>query len=282
MARIRLLACLVSCSAVTTFGCQTTEKTPNQKMAEQLADAQRPPSTWERMTGQRSAASSPISNSNDQAMAPLSKPGTPLKPETECEFAETAFAAAIDPSVTGSERDRRLDAARQQYHRVLTRDPKNGKAMFGLARVYAETGDREKAAQYLKMYFDVNPRDHKAAYDMAMVYGKKKDYEAAASGCEFALSLDPENREYRKTMGFFLVLCGKAEQVVPILMSNRTMTEAQARHNIAGILDQMQQTDASKQQLRLAIQADPLYEPAKVMLVEMEQGGVVQTDYRTP
>lgn len=282
MARYRLLACLISSGLLSTVGCQSTDKTPNQKMAEQIAEAQRPPSTWEKMTGQRTAAASPIPVSNDVAVKPLSKPGTPLKPETECEFAETAFAAAIDPAVTGTDRDKRLDAARQQFHHVLTRDPKNAKAMYGLARVYAETGDREKAGQYLKMYFDLNPKDHKSAFEMAMVYGKKKDYEAAASGCEFALSIDPENREYRKTMGFFLVLCGKTDQAIAVLTHNRTMTEAQARHNIAGILDQMQQSDASKQQLRLALQADPLYEPAKAMLVEMDQGGVVQTDYRSP
>jgi Tfp pilus assembly protein PilF len=237
---------------------------------------------WERMTGQRSNPQ-PV-NPNDVATAPKSKPGTPLKPETECEFAETSLAAAVDPNVVGPERDRRLDSARQQFHHVLKRDPKNGRAMLGLSRVYAETGDREKAAQYLKQYFDGNPKDHKAAFDMAMVYGKKKEYDAAAAGCELALSIDPENREYRKTLGFFLALAGRADEAVATLTHNRTMTEAQARHNIAGILDQMQQTDASKAQLRLALQSDPSYEPAKVMLTEMETGtgGVVQTDYRAP
>ena len=275
----RLLTCLLSSGTFAFVGCQTMEKTPNQRMADQLAAAQNPPSTWERMTGQRSAT--PPSNPNDFASKPLSKPGTPLKPETECEFAETAFAAALDPSVTGTDRDRRLDAARQQFHRVLNRDPKNGRAMIGLAKVYTETGERDKAGEYLKKYFESNPKDHKTAYEMAMTYGKKKDYEAAAAGCEFALSLDPENREYRKTMGFFLALCGQTDRAVAVLTSNRTMTEAQARHNIAGILDQMQQADASKQQLRLAVQADPLYEPAKQMLVEMESG-VVQAEYRAP
>ena len=282
MASRGFLTGLLSSGALAFVGCQTAEKTPNQKMAEQLAAAQQPPSMWERMTGQRSTPVSPIPNSSDVVSKPISKPGTPLKPETECEFAETAFAAAIDPNVVGSERDRRLDAARQQYQKVLTRDPKNGRAILGLAKVYAETGDREKAAEHLKLYFDLNPKDHKTAYEMAMTYGKKKDYEAAVAGCELAISLDPENREYRKSMGFFLALCGRVDQAVAVLMFNRTMSEAQARHNIAGILDEMQQTDASKQQLRLAVQADPLYEPAKQMLVEMENGGVVQTDYRTP
>lgn len=280
MAVRRLFVALVSGSLVAAAGCSTPEKTPNQKFAEQLANAQNPPNMWQRMTGQRSNAS-PISNAGNVAEAPRSKPGQQLKPETECEFAETAFAAAIDPAVVGSERDRRLDAARQQFHKVLTRDPKNGRAMMGLARVYAETGDRDKAGQYLKMYFEVNPRDHKAAYDMAITYGKKKEYDAAAAGCEFAISLDPENREYRKAYGFFLAFSGKTEEAVAALMHNRTMTEAVARHNVAGILDQIQQVDACKQQLRLAVQADARFEPAKQMLNELE-GAVVQTEYRAP
>lgn len=278
-----LTLALFAAGLASTAGCRTAEKTPNQKFAEQLADAQKPPSMWERMTGQRSNAIPPV-NANDVATKPATKPGTPLKPETECEFAETAFAAATDPSVVGPERDRRLDTARHQFQHVLQRDPKNGRAILGLSRVYAETGDREKAAQYLKNYFEVNPKDHKAAFDMAIVYGRKKEYDAAAAGCEFALTLDPENREYRKSLGFFLALAGQPDRAVATLTHNRTMTEAQARHNIAGILDQMQQAEASKAQLRLALQSDPTFEPAKAMLVELESGasGVVQTDFRAP
>ena len=88
--------------------------------------------------------------------------------------------------------------------------------MIGLAKIYAETGDRQKASEYLKSYFELNPKDHKTAFDVAMIYGKKKDYEAASAGCEFALSLDPENREYRKTLGFFLALTGKIDQAVTV------------------------------------------------------------------
>ena len=50
----RLLTCLLSSGTFAFVGCQTVEKTPNQRMADQLAAAQNPPSTWERMTGQRS------------------------------------------------------------------------------------------------------------------------------------------------------------------------------------------------------------------------------------
>ncbi|MFO0937317.1 MAG: tetratricopeptide repeat protein [Gemmataceae bacterium] len=275
------IPCLVSSGCLAFVGCQTTEKTPNQKMAEQLAAAQQPPSMWQRMTGQAPAVTTPIANPKDEFAKPLSKPGTPLKLETECEFAETTFASAIDPSMVGPDRDRRLDSARQQFQHVLNRDPKYSRAMIGLAKVYAETGDRQKAGEYLKMYFEVNPKDHKTAFDVAMIYGKKKDFEAASAGCEFALSLDTENREYRKALGFFLALTGKVDQAVVVLTANRTMTEAQARHNIAGILAEMQQFDACKQQLRVALQVDPLYEPAKAMLSEIEHAnGVVQTDYQ--
>ena len=119
-----LLPCLVSSGLLAFVGCQTPEKTPNQKMADQLTAAQQPPSVWQRMTGQTAAASSPIVNQKDEFATPLSKPGTPLKLETECEFAETTYASALDPSIVGPDRDRRLDAARQQFQHVLNRDPK--------------------------------------------------------------------------------------------------------------------------------------------------------------
>jgi tetratricopeptide (TPR) repeat protein len=278
MARFWLVsACGVGLAAFA--GCNSITKTPNQKMADQLAAAQQPPGLWERMTGQRSTANSPIPPTEVTAK-PLSKPGTPVKIETEVEFAETALAAATDPATTGTERDRRLDQSRLQFTRILDRDPQNARAIMGLARVYTETGDKERAAGYLKQYFDVNPKDHKAAFDFAMIYGKKKDFPAAAAGCEFALSLDPENREYRKSFGFFLALCGEADRAVQVLTHNRTMTEAEARYSVAGILETIDRKDQAKQHLRIAVAADPLFEPAKALLADMDGQTVMPAQYQ--
>jgi Tfp pilus assembly protein PilF len=265
-------------------GCQSTEKTSKDLLAEKMAAGQKTPGLWQRMTGQGTAPAIPQSTSAaaDFARQPASKPGTPVKVETEVEFAETSLAGAVDPNTLGSERDRRLDQARQQFNHILQRDPKNARGTLGLARVYSETGDKAKAAEYLEKYFAINPRDHKAAFDFAMVYGRKKDFAAAASGCEFALSLDPENREYRKHYGFFLALCGQADQAVAVLTHNRMMTEADARHNVAGILSETNQVEQAKQQLRLAIAADPQHDSSKMMLQDLDGSGIVPAQYVQP
>jgi Tfp pilus assembly protein PilF len=256
------------------IGCQSTEKTTQQKFSDRFAETHPKPSMWDRMTGRDNPTTTTTAIRNPQsdfsAMKP-SKPGTPIKVETEVELADTMFASAIDPTATGTDRDRRLDQARLQFTHVLERDPRNGKALLGLARIYGELGDKDRASKYLAQYFEVNPRDHKTAYDLAMQYGKKHDFSAASAGCEYALSMDPENREYRKAFGFFTALSGNVDQSLGILTQNRTMSEAEARFNIAGLLEQTNQVDAARQQLRLSLQADPLFEPAKALLNDIDQ-----------
>ncbi len=75
----------------------------------------------------------------------------------------------------------------------------------------------------------------------------------------------------KKSKGFCLARAGKWDEAFATLC--QIMPEAQARHNLAGLLDHMGHPDASKQQLQLAVQADPGYAPARDFLTEMTNPG---------
>lgn len=73
----------------------------------------------------------------------------------------------------------------------------------------------------------------------------------------------------KKTLGFCLARTGKWDEAFAMLC--QIMPEAQARHNLAGLLDHLGYADASKQQLQAAVKADPNYAPARDFLAELDQ-----------
>jgi Tfp pilus assembly protein PilF len=199
---------------------------------------------------------------------PVKKKGTGFSPETKVAFADTWVESALgDPPPLN--RDQLLDMARQAYQTAMDKDPKNKGAILGLARLHARLGDREKAMEYYKKYLSHYPKDHEVAHEIAITHGRWKDWTGATTWCDQALKNDPQNRTYRKTKGFCLARAGKWEDGFAVLCE--IMPEAQARYNMARVLEHQNYTDHSRLQLQLALKEDPGYEPAREFLAELEQ-----------
>jgi type II secretory pathway component GspD/PulD (secretin) len=202
------------------------------------------------------------------AQRELSTPDKPVTPESLVAIANVQLDAALDEKTAPGSKEGLLDNARKGYQKALQRDPKSKVALRGMAEFYARTGDREKAVEMYKKCLTLYP-EAEIAHDVAVAHARWKDWAGAVSWCEYALKIDPENRTAKKTLGFSQAFAGKWDAAFATLC--QIMPEAQARHNLAGLLDQMGQTDQSKDQLRLALKADPTYEPArKLLLHEIE------------
>lgn len=197
------------------------------------------------------------------------KPGQGLLPETEASLAETSLAAAFGEPPPNN-RDELIDMARVRYQRALKTDPKNKAALLGMARLYAKLGDRDHALEVYKKYLNLYPKDAEVMHEIAIVHGQWRDWNGAAAWCEAALKPDPENRTIRKTMGFCQARAGKWDEAFATLC--KVMPEPQARYNMARVLEHLNYPDASRQQLQLALQADPAFAPAREFLAELEQG----------
>ena len=91
----------------------------------------------------------------------------------------------------------------------------------------------------------------------------------AIAWCKFALKIDPENLAFRKTLAFSMARCGKWEEAFDVMC--QVMPEAQARYNMARVLEHMKQSDACRQQLMLALKADPNYADARDFLAELNE-----------
>jgi tetratricopeptide (TPR) repeat protein len=206
-----------------------------------------------------------------EASMPPRKPGQPLKPESEAAIAEARASAALDEKNPPNNREQLLDAARQGYQRALTTDPKCKPALLGVARLYARIGEQERADEVYRKYLGYYPKDHAIVHEVAITHARWKDWAGAVAWCDAALKIDPENREYRKSMGFCKAHAGDWDGAFTTLRG--LMPEATARYHLARALDQMGQPEASKQQLQYAVQADPNFEAARDMLAELQGGG---------
>lgn len=177
---------------------------------------------------------------------------------------ELAFADPPPPN-----RDEMLDTARIRYQRAIQADEKHKGALLGLARMHAKLDEQEAAIEAYRNYLKHYPKDADAHHEVAQRMGQWKNWESAITWCDSALKLDPENRTYRKTMGFSMAMAGRWEEAFSTL--SEIMPEAQARHNLAGLLDHLGHRDACRQQLEMALRADPGYEASREFLAELDR-----------
>lgn len=205
-----------------------------------------------------------------QATMPVEMAETPKKGPASAEslvaIAHVQLDAAMDEKTTPGSKEGLLDSARKGYQKALKQDPKSKAALQGMAQFYARVGEREKAVEHYKKCLTLHP-DAGVAHEVAVAHGRWKDWPGAVAWCEYALKLDPENREVKKSMGFFQARAGRWDDAFATL--TQIMPEAQVRHNLAGMLDHMGQGEASKVQLQMALKADPNYAPSVGFLTEL-------------
>ena len=191
----------------------------------------------------------------------------PLSPEFEVSMAEVKLQRAFDEQLPVANRDQLLDSVRAHYDRALKLKPKSKEILMSMGRMYVKIGDKERAADAYAKCVKHHPKEADVHHEVALMHAKWQDWNAAIASCNTAVNLDPANRIYRKTQGFCLARAGRWDEGFAALC--QVMPEAQARHNMAGLLDQMGQTEACRQQLMLALQADPNYGRSREFLMEL-------------
>jgi tetratricopeptide (TPR) repeat protein len=194
------------------------------------------------------------------------KPGEPLKPESECQLAAAEVSAAFMDGKSAVDRDRLLDSARQRYQRALKTDPNHKGAVVGLAELYARSGNRDRAIATFQEAMKQFPKDHDLAHKMAAVQIKFKDWAGAVQSCQYALSVDPENRTYTRTLGYCQAQLGQYQMAGETLM--KMMPEAKARYFLGRILIDQNREAEGRQMIQTALSQDPTLEAAKDFLAE--------------
>lgn len=192
----------------------------------------------------------------------------PIRVETMVVYANLRVQAAADENCTTQKREELCNSARLLYQQSLKREPKNYEAMLGMARMYAVVRDKDKCVEWYEHATKAYPTKGEVWYEMGKTLGSYfKDKEGAANSLHAATKLAPENRTYRTELGFTLAWAGRYDEGFAWLV--RTMPEAKARYNIAGIMEHNGQVDQAKMWLAMALQADPNHEPSKQMIAAL-------------
>lgn len=129
--------------------------------------------------------------------------------------------------------------AAQAFAEVLRNDPKNVKAMAGMARVYLSSGDAERAREVLEM---VPPEAKDADLDSvraALTLAEAGSVETA--GLEKRLAADPDDHEARLELATALAGAGRMEEAVDHLLSiierDREWNDQAARKQLLTIFE---------------------------------------------
>jgi tetratricopeptide (TPR) repeat protein len=193
----------------------------------------------------------------------------PLKPETILAFGHAALDAA-DPKYVRSqpERERLLNESLKHYTQVLEKQPKNIEALAGMAKASFYLGDTNKADETYRMVLQMEPRNAQVWFEYSWVQSKLlKDPHGAVESLNEATRLDPTNTVCRRWLGRTLALANRTEEGVQVLMQN--MSEAEARYEVAEMLNLTGNSAGCRKQLQLALQADPSFTLAREVLTEM-------------
>jgi tetratricopeptide (TPR) repeat protein len=192
------------------------------------------------------------------------------KPETRLALADVWLTAGEDVSRSGRERNQFLNEARKAYQQVLEKQPKNLIALNGLARCYAAMNDRDHALDVYRRAADLYPNEPRLWYDLGVVQGRFRDWESAADCFAEAVRLDPDNRAYRTSCGLTLARLGRVDDGFAYLRKGRG--EAEAHFLMAKMMWQIEQPGACREQIAMALRAEPNYEPAHELLAQLSGG----------
>ncbi|MCS6864165.1 MAG: tetratricopeptide repeat protein [Gemmataceae bacterium] len=255
-----------------TVGCR-------HQRADPLAEMPPTPAVWPQQSDHHTGLRSLWGGNSAPAAIPVevapADSNKPVAADTLVAIADVRLEAAFDPKTAAGSRDTLLDLARKGYQKALEQEPKSKAALRGMARYYVRVDERDKAIEMYKRCLTHHPRDADLGHEIAMVHARWKDYPGAIAWCHYTLkNIDPENRTVKKTLGFCYAMAGQWDEALATLCA--IMPEAQARHNLAGLLDHLGYPEASKAQLQLALQANPHFEPARQFLAELEKGSAAQ------
>lgn len=230
---------------------------------------------WATLVGCTGLQTRPASDAAALAPQPVPQPavaagdGKPskLKPSTLVTMGALKEQAADDPNRPAADAEQLRYQARMEYLKALETDAKFLPAYLALARSYAATDEREKALATFRRAAAASPKDAAVPFERGTAQARWKDWPGAVESLQMAAKLDPENKQYAKTLGLTLARAGRTDEAYAALA--QCMNEAEARTNVARMLKHVQQPDASRLQTELALKANPDYGPARDLLKEL-------------
>jgi tetratricopeptide (TPR) repeat protein len=191
------------------------------------------------------------------------------KPESLVAFADFRMHAANEANRPQAVQEYLRDQARHAYQSAIELDPKCLAAYTGLATLYQDMGEFDRAVQTYDKGLKLQPKNAELWFKYGMCQARHKDYLAACDTLKTATQLEPENKRYLNSLGFCLGMAGRYEECYAYFA--RETGEAKAHYNVARMLHHVNRDDEARKHLALALQANPQYREARTLLAELEK-----------
>src|SRR5439155_3593899 len=158
---------------------------------------------------------------------------------------------ADDTNRPASDREQFRARARQSYQRAIDTDAKYAPAYLALAASYAATNENEQALANFAKATQMAPNDAGAWAAQGNFYARLKEWDAAIESLSRAIQLEPGNKEHMKKLGFAFARSGRVDEGYAVLA--KCMPEADARYNVARMLQHLEQPMACRWYLQMAL-----------------------------
>lgn len=175
------------------------------------------------------------------------------------------------PGKTDAGKGQAVEQARRSYRQALRIERNCLAAQCGLARAYLIEG---KPAQAIEAYNDClksHPKDAMVWYELGLAHGRLRQWQPAVEALGRAVELDADNRRFANMLGYALAEIGAYDDSLACF--RRTVGEARAHFALAKLLVKTNKQDLGREQLHLALRADPTFKEAADMLVQLDRPG---------
>lgn len=169
-----------------------------------------------------------------------------------------------------------IEAAEQQYQKLLSMEPSNVNALVGLARLQHGQGKMEEAIASYQKALEVRGQDPVILNDLALCYGRAGRRQEAIQSLRIAMAATPSSLLYRNNLAALLVESGSPDEAVEVLQ--QTHGPAIANYNVGYLLYQQGKSDMARTHFEVALQSDPNLRAAQVMIDKLPESS---SDVRT-
>jgi pentatricopeptide repeat protein len=181
--------------------------------------------------------------------------------------AEFCRLEASSPKTTPAQREEFRERARKAYQQALSQEPNNVAALHGLAGLYVDLNDHDRAITTYQKALKLTPKDAALSFELGMAHARWKEFDQAITHLKIAFELEPENSQCANTLGHCLARAGRYEEALAVF--KKTVGEAKARYNLARMLHHLNQDDLSRQQLSIALSLEPQMTEARELLLQL-------------
>ncbi|OAI41730.1 hypothetical protein AYO40_02465 [Planctomycetaceae bacterium SCGC AG-212-D15] len=194
----------------------------------------------------------------------------PPKPESLVALANFRAKSANEPNRTPAIQEALRDEARLAYQKAIELDPKCLVAYIGLASLYQDMSEYDRASAAFDKATKLAPKNAEVWFRYGMCQARHKDWEKAVDSLRTANQIDPENKRYLNSLGFSLARSGRFDESYSCFA--KEMGEGKAHYNVARMLHHVQRDTECKRHLELALKVSPDLEDARKLLAEVENG----------